>query len=73
MRDNPKDSIAAPSPLPVSGGDAQTGWALWRLSLVLKEISENLEPHTDKKNSHLVRLLPKMLLTGGDEGDDSRE
>lgn len=70
MRDNPKDSIA-PSPLPVSSGDAQTG--LWRLSLVLKEISENLEPHTDKKNSHLVRLLPKMLLTGGDEGDDSRE
>jgi hypothetical protein len=24
-------------------------WTLWRLLLVLKEISENLEPHSDEK------------------------
>jgi hypothetical protein len=29
--------------------DSPTNWALWRLSLVLKEISENLEPHGDEK------------------------
>jgi hypothetical protein len=29
--------------------DSPTSWALWRLSLVLKEISENLEPHGDEK------------------------
>lgn len=30
-------------------GDSPAGWALWRLSLVLKEISDNLEPHSDDK------------------------
>ena len=29
--------------------DSPTSWALWRLSLVLKEISENLKPHGDEK------------------------
>ena len=29
--------------------DSPTSWALWRLSLVLKDISEDLEPHGDEK------------------------
>lgn len=72
VRDNPEDSIA-PSPLPVSGGDAQTGWAFWRLSLVLKEISENLEPHTDKKEQPPCQASAQDALTAGEEGSDSRE
>jgi len=29
--------------------NSPTSWALWRLSLVLKEISENFKPHGDEK------------------------
>jgi hypothetical protein len=38
-------------------------WALWHLSLVLKEISENSEPHGDEKQ--LPRLIPAKDGDGG--------
>ncbi len=43
--------------------DSPTSWALWRLSLVLKEISENLEPHGDEKQP--PRLIPAKDGDGG--------
>jgi len=41
-------------PVPHPGApawDHPTGWALWRLSMVLREISENLEPRREKKET----------------------
>jgi len=43
--------------------DSPTSWALWRLSLVLKEISENSEPHGDEKQPS--RLIPAKDGDGG--------
>ena len=43
--------------------DSPTRWALWRLSLVLKEIAENSEPHGDEKQP--PRLIPAKDGDGG--------
>ena len=43
--------------------DSPTSWALWRLSLVLKEIVENFEPHGDEKQP--PRLIPAKDGDGG--------
>jgi len=43
--------------------DSPTSWELWRLSLVLKEIAENLEPHGDEKQP--PRLIPAKDGDGG--------
>lgn len=42
--------------------NSPTNWALWRLSLVLKEIAENLEPQGDETQ------LPRRVHTDGDGG-----
>jgi len=43
--------------------DSPTSWALWRLSLVLKEIAGNSEPHGDEKQP--PRLIPAKDGDGG--------
>lgn len=41
---------------------SSTDWALWRLSLVLREISEELEPHADKKEPPFQALAKDALI-----------
>ena len=43
--------------------DSPTSWALWRLSLVLKEIAGNSKPHGDEKQQ--PRLIPSKDGDGG--------
>jgi len=51
---------------PVLTADSPTSSALWHLSLVLREIAENLEPRGDEKQS--PRLVPgEDTLTASDE------
>lgn len=49
---------------PASSDDSAVEDALWRLSLVLREIAESLEPRGDKKEP--PRQLPTEELTAGD-------
>ena len=50
--------------------NSPTSWALWRLSLVLKEISENLEPHGDEKQPPC--LIPAKDGDGGCKDGEKR-
>jgi hypothetical protein len=43
--------------------DSPTSWALWRLSLVLKEIAGNSKPHGDEEQP--PRLIPAKDGGGG--------
>ena len=57
---------------PTLSQDSYKDWALWRLSLVLKEISESLIPDAKKEES--PREAPaEDTLTGGDEESNSHE
>lgn len=48
--------------------DHPTGWALWHLSLVLKEISENLEPCREKNEAVGQTSAADTLMGGSKQG-----
>jgi len=52
---------------PVFTADSPTSSALWHLSLVLREIAENSEPHGDEKQ--LPRLVPGKDTLTVDQGE----
>jgi len=52
---------------PVLTADSPTSSALWHLSLVLREIAENLEPHGDEKQP--PRLVPGEDTLAASDGE----